>query len=51
MENATRQRIKYLVEHGELYPQEAPMAKSLAVKLLGLLAFLQVVEIAILLLK
>lgn len=47
VEDAVRQRIKYLVEHGELYPAEKHLERSLACKLLGLIAFLQVVNLIV----
>ena len=49
MEDAVRQRIKYLVEHGELYPVEKHLERSLAVKLLGLLVALQIAQLLLLL--
>ena len=47
MQNVTQQRIKYLVEHGEVYPVEKPLERALGVKLLALIALLQLVDIVL----
>lgn len=42
-----RQRVKYVLEHGEPYPTTTPLSKPLAVKLTLLLIALNVTEIII----
>jgi hypothetical protein len=46
MNEIVRQRIKFLIEHGELNP-EKPLGRSLAVKLLGVVILLQLLDIAL----
>lgn len=45
MDDAVRQRIKYLIEHGELYPMEKPAEKSLFVKVTVVIVVLQFFDI------
>lgn len=47
VEQAVRQRIKYLIEHGELYPQEKPLERRLGLALLGTIAILQIIDLAL----
>jgi hypothetical protein len=51
MEDAIRQRIKYLVEHGELYPTEKPLERAIAVRLMGAMVVLQLVDVVVTILK
>lgn len=44
-EDTIRQRIKYLVEHGELYQTEKPAERSLFLKAVIVILFLQCVDI------
>ena len=41
-----RQRIKHVIEHGELYPTEKPLDKPLAVKLTLIVIVLQLFDTA-----
>ena len=40
-----RQRIKYLVEHGELYPVERPPERDLFLRVIAVILSLQVAHI------
>jgi hypothetical protein len=47
VEDIVRQRIKFLIEHGELYPTERPAERSLVVRAVILILILQVVDIVL----
>lgn len=47
MEDTLRQRIKYLIEHGELYPVEKPAERNLFIKAVIVILVLQVIDIAV----
>lgn len=42
-----RQRIKYLVEHGELMPQEPPASRKWLLGVAVVIAALQIIEIGL----
>lgn len=44
-QDAIRQRIKYLVEEGGLYPVEPPATKPLLLRLVGVLVFLETIDL------
>ncbi len=49
MEHSTilQQRIKAMVEHGHLYPQDPPVTVPLAIKLTALVLILNLVNVAL----
>ena len=49
MDESTRQRIKYLVEHGELLPRTPTLSRNQALLIGGAVIALQMLQIAILL--
>lgn len=46
-----KQRLQYLIEHGELYPQPKPLERRMGLALLGLIAALQAVDLLVQLLR
>lgn len=49
MDEATRQRIKYLMEHGGVLPRKPSLSRCQALLIGGTVIVLQLVEIALLL--